>query len=306
MTKSRQAPRDDRRTIAHLSRHGKPVGEVRLACLAFATPDRFSSCMRFTSFLFTFLLLPTVATADVLDDPSIGGGDRYNNCLLLTRREPQRALDAALDWEKTGNHSAMHCTAVALVALRRYPEAAGRLDKLARITPGAADSATLYDQAGNAWLLAHRADDARLSFSAAIALVPNDPDLLADRARAYALSTNWQSADADLTAALSKNPNRADLLVLRASARHAQGRKADARADIDQALRVQPDSAEALEERGEMKSEAGDNAGAKADWQAVVAKSPRSAAAVDAKQHLDALNPPPVPSTPAPQPPPTH
>ncbi|HEY5336862.1 MAG TPA: hypothetical protein VIJ85_01555, partial [Rhizomicrobium sp.] len=97
--------------------------------------------MRLVTFTLALLLLPTLAVADVLDDPSIGGGDRYNNCLLLVRREPQRALDAALDWEKSSNHSAMHCVAVALVALRRYPEAAGRLDKLARITPGGPDSA---------------------------------------------------------------------------------------------------------------------------------------------------------------------
>jgi tetratricopeptide (TPR) repeat protein len=248
--------------------------------------------MRIAPLIFAGLLLPSVAAADVLDDPSVGGGDRYNNCLLLVRSEPQRALNAAQDWEKSGNHSAMHCVAVALVAMRRYSEAAGRLDKLARITPGAGDSAVLFDQAGNAWLLARQPDDARLSFSAGIALAPNNIDLLADRARAYAMSTNWKSAEADLTAALAQNPNRADLLVLRSSARHALGRKADARADVDLALRAQPGNADAMEARAELKMEAGDSAGAKVDWQTVVSQSPRSAAASTAKQNLDALNQP--------------
>jgi tetratricopeptide (TPR) repeat protein len=238
---------------------------------------------------------PAVAQVSILDDASIGGRDRYENCLLLTRSEPDRALNAALDWEKLGNAAGTHCAAVALVALHRYPDAAIKLDKLARATPGAADSAELYDQAGNAWLLARRPTDANLSFSSAIALLPGDPDLLADRARGYALATNWRSADADLTAALAKSPNRADLYVLRASARHALGRKADARVDIDQALRVQPNNPDALEERGELKMEAGDSAGAKADWQNVVAQSPRSDAASAARQNLASVAQPATP-----------
>lgn len=241
----------------------------------------FLSCLFTTAFI-----APAAAQVSILDDASIGGRDRYENCLLLTKSEPDRALNAALDWEKMGNAAATHCAAVAMVALHRYPDAAIKLDKLARATPGAADSAELYDQAGNAWLLARRPSDATTSFSSAIALLPGDTDLLADRARAYALAANWRSADADLTAALAKSPNRADLYVLRASARHALGRKADARADIDQALRVQPNNADALEERGELKMEAGDAAGAKADWQAVVAQSPHSSAASAARQNL--------------------
>lgn len=238
---------------------------------------------------------PAVAQVSILDDSSIGGRDRYQNCLLLTRSEPDRALNAALDWEKSGNAAGTHCAAMALVMLHRYPEAAIKLDKLARATSGATDSAELYDQAGNAWLLARKPADANASFSSAIALLPGDTDLLADRARAYALATNWKSADADLTAALAKSPNRADLYVLRASARHALGRKADARADIDQALRVQPNNADAMEERGELKMEAGDSAGAKADWQTVVAQSPHSDAASAARQNLASVAQPATP-----------
>jgi tetratricopeptide (TPR) repeat protein len=263
--------------------------------LAFADAGGFPSPMRIVSFVVGFLLASTaagMAQVAILDDTSIGGRDRYENCLLLARSEPQRALNAALDWEKTGNAAGTHCSAVALVALHRYPEAAIKLDKMGRVTPGAANSAELFDQAGNAWLLARRPSDANLSFSAAIALLPGDPDLLADRARAYAMETNWNSADSDLTAALAKNPNRADIYVLRASARHAMGRKADARVDIDQALRVQPGNADALEERGELKMEAGDSAGAKNDWQIVIAQSPRSTAASTARQNLTSLTQP--------------
>ena len=254
--------------------------------------------MRVFPFATVFLTVSTVAATaqvSILDDTSIGGRDRYENCLMLVRSEPQRALNAALDWEKSSNAAATHCAAVALVALHRYPDAAIKLDKLARVTQGAENSAELFDQAGNAWLLARRPSDANASFSAAIALLPGDADLLADRARAYALAVNWNAADADLTAALAKNPNRADIYVLRASARHAMGRKADARTDIDQALRVQPGNADALEERGELKMEAGDSTGAKNDWQTVIAQAPHSSAAATARQNLASITQPSTP-----------
>ena len=244
----------------------------------------------------------SAAAADLsaLDDPVLGGHDRYDNCLLLIRENAANAFALASQWQASGGGGgAIHCQALALVALHRYSEAAGRLDQLARTAPSNAGRAELFDQAGNAWLLGHRAQEAQASFTSALQLSPPDADLFADRARAYAMSANWQSADGDLTSALARSPRRMDLLVLRASARHALGRKQDARADIDLALTLDPRSADAMEYRGELKLEAGDQAGAQSDWQSVIANSPRSTAAAAAKQHLDSLN------TPAPATPPT-
>ena len=245
---------------------------------------------------------PAAAQVSALDDPSIGGQNRYDNCLLLIRSAPQSALNAATDWEKNGGGgSAIHCEAVAMVALHRYAEAAGKLDALARTAASSANRAELYDQAGNAWLLARKADSAQTSFTAAITFKPHDADLYLDRARAFALKPDWISADNDLTAALGVSPNRTDILVLRASARHALGKKSEARADIDQALKLAPSNADAMEMRGDFKMEAGDQAGAKADWQAVIAQSPRSAAASTARDRLNTLNQP-VPAKPAAKP----
>lgn len=242
---------------------------------------------------------PAAAQVSVLDDASIGGQNRYDNCLLLIRTAPQNALNAATDWEKNGGGgSAIHCEAVAMVALHRYADAGAKLDSLARSASTSADRADLYDQAGNAWLLARKADNAQTSFTAAIAFSGRDADLYLDRARAFALKPDWISADNDLTAALKLAPNRTDILVLRASARHALGKKADARADIDQALKLSPSNAEALQMRGDFKMEAGDQAGAKADWQAVVSQSPRSGAATTARDRLNLLNQP-APAKPA-------
>jgi tetratricopeptide (TPR) repeat protein len=192
--------------------------------------------------------------------------------------------------------------AVALVALRRYAEAATKLDTLAHggFATDPSMRMDLFDQAGNAWLLANKADGAIASFTAALAIDPADADLLADRARANAMKKNWARAESDLSAALLVNPNRADLLVLRGSARHAQGRKADARADFERALKLHPGFADALVERGTMKYQAGDVAGARADWTIVVSTSPNSATSAVARQHLADTEPAQASSTDAP------
>jgi tetratricopeptide (TPR) repeat protein len=228
-----------------------------------------------------------------LDDASLSGSDRYHRCLSLVQRNASAAYDAAAVWQGAGGGAgAAHCTALALVALRRYGEAAAKLDQLSRNSEisGTTERAELLDQAGNAWLLGGDPANADASFSAALALTPGDPDILADRARAKGARQDWPGAEKDLSAVLAGDPNRADILVLRASARHAEGRKAEARADIDQALNIYRDYPEALVERGEMKAENGDTAGALADWQRVMSVSPNSAEAAAARKHIADLN----------------
>jgi tetratricopeptide (TPR) repeat protein len=233
--------------------------------------------------VFLAILLALAAT------PALAVSSQYDTCMTRTQNDPAGALTMASDWAKNGGGaSADHCAALALVGLRRYGEAAEKLDVLAR-SPFASDPSrrsVLYDQAGNAWMLANRADAAIASFTAALNADPFDADLLADRARALAMRNDWPKVESDLSAALLVNPDRADLYVLRGSARHAMGRKPDARADFDRALRLSPGNPDALLERGNMKFESGDAAGARADWQQVISGSPGSPAAQDARQHL--------------------
>lgn len=232
------------------------------------------------------------ADMSALDDKSLNGGDRYDRCLELVQRNPQRAQDAAEAWHASnGGAAALHCQALALTQLHRYPDAAQKLDDAAHEGMGGntAIRVALLDQAGNAWMLAGRADKAIASLSGALVLSPKDADLLADRARAKALAKDWAGADADLSAVLVLDFNRADIFVLRASARHAEGRRADARADIEHALAIYPDYPEALVERGAMKLEAGDQAGARADWQLVLTEAPNSDAGAAARAHLSEL-----------------
>ena len=230
-----------------------------------------------------------LAVAFALFPSAVLAATPYDACLARAQNDPAGALGQAQLWAKKGGAApADHCAAIALVGLRRFGEAAGRLDALAR-SPFASDPArraALFDQAGNAWILAGRPDSAVASLSAGLSADAFDADLLADRARALAMQQNWAKADSDLTAALLVNSDRADLYVLRGSARHALGRKADARADFDSALRLQPGNAEALVERGTMKFETGDAAGARADWQRAVSAAPGSAAAQTAGERL--------------------
>ena len=217
-------------------------------------------------------------------------GSQYEACLNRAQADPSGALMLASAWAKNGGGApADHCAAMALVGLRRFPEAAARLDALGRsqATAGTDMRTAIFDQAGNAWLLAGQGDKAVASFTAALAIDPLDADLLADRARAQAFRKNWAKAESDLTAALLVSPDRADLYVLRGSARHGMGRRAEARADFDQALRLPPNNADALVERGTARLEDGDVAGARADWQRVVTIAPGTAAAESARQHLE-------------------
>jgi len=257
--------------------------------------------MRVLAALIVLAASPALAAGySRLDDLSIPGSSRYERCLSLARSSPQAAYDAAVKWN--AGAPAGHCEAVALTGLHRYAESAARLDALARDqkngTPS--DRAALFDQAGNAWLLASRPDQAVASFTAGLALSANDGDLLTDRARASAMRKDWAAADRDLSAALMRDFGDAELYVLRASARHALGRKKEARADLDRALDMRPAYPEALLERAGLEMEAGDTAKAKADWQAIIDTAPHSAEAKDARAHLSELEAPrPGPAVPA-------
>jgi tetratricopeptide (TPR) repeat protein len=269
--------------------------EVEIDLITNCTIGDFSSwTQRFVAWLLAALWCVTVpagaANLAILDDPSLGK-DRYERCLELAKRNPHVAVDQAGLWYKEGGGgAALHCAALALVDLKRYGDAALKLEAAAHEQGlAAARRGELLDQAGNAWLLDGQPDKADMALSAALSFTPQDEDVLADRARARGLKKDWSGAEADLSAVLSLDPNRADALVLRASARHAQGRLLDARADIDRALDIDPGYPEALVERGTMEFEAGDAAGARADWLEVMREAPGTGASAEAATRLKLL-----------------
>ncbi len=217
----------------------------------------------------------------------------YRSCLSAANLNPSAAFGDAESWAKSGGGvPAQHCAALALVTLKHYAEAATRLDHVAadRGVPDMSFRVALYDQAGNAWLLAGDGAHAIQSFQAALALSAGDADLFADLARAQAMRHDWHEVDLDLNAALQLQPRRADLLVLRASARRALQQFAEAYADIELALKLKPGDSNALVERGLLRKQLGDLGGAKRDFEAAL-KTASGETAAQAKENLASLNP---------------
>lgn len=216
----------------------------------------------------------------------------YEACLKKADRHPDQALEMAMNAQVDGaDPYAEHCAAVALVGLKQYGEAARRLDLLAR--KGSAGNAErrgeIMDQAGNAWLLAGQPELATASFTAALALMPNESLYLIDRARASADMKKWPQAESDLSAALASEPGNSEALILRSSARRAQKNLQGSMGDITQALLLEPENVEALVERGLIRAANGDRKGAREDFLQVLDKAPNGPAAASARKEIERL-----------------
>lgn len=190
------------------------------------------------------LLLPfALQTAPVLHS-SDRGGERFERCIALIDSDAERAYEEGMAWAAEGQAlGGYRCAALALVAQNRIDEGARRLESLAgAVNPNDPTlRAELFSQAGNAWLLDRDAPHARSAFTRALIGMeesPQLPDLLIDRARAYAMERDYRHAEEDLSSALDKRPNDALALRLRASARMHQNSFTLAEADALQALNL--------------------------------------------------------------------
>src|SRR5690348_5945808 len=241
---------------------------------------------------FVLPLLTGAAPAPAPVIPVLPPSQRYDSCLADTRRDPAAALKSAEVWRQLGGgFPAEHCAAIALIGLKRYSEAAQRLEALASQMMGepAELRGDALDQAGQAWLLADQSDRAKAAFDAALSFAPHNVEFLIDRSEALADGGHyWQAID-DLNRALDADPKNVDALVFRASAyRHVGGADALelAQADATRALALSPNSVPGLLERGNIRRLRGDSVGAKADWQRVIALAPQSQAAQYARDNL--------------------
>jgi len=237
-----------------------------------------------------FVLSDPVWAATAGDLPSASG--RYNECVAATEENPEQAFEEALIWrDQGGGRPAEHCVAMALLALGHDGEAAVRLDALARENSGGTqeERSALMMQAGEAWLLARRADLAVASFSAALRLTPRASEVWAARARAHAMDSEWESAESDLAAAITFDNSSPEFYVLRAAARASLGKDDLAVSDIDTALEIDPNFPDALAERGRMRFAAGNEDGAREDWIKVLNAVPESAAADVARSGIEQM-----------------
>ncbi|SDE04890.1 tetratricopeptide repeat protein [Belnapia rosea] len=226
------------------------------------------------------------------DVPRLAEGPEYDRCLGLIRTDPVEARSFAEAWETGGGggEGARHCGALALLAAGEAERAAERLEGLARASRGsAATRASIFAQAGQAWMMAGEVGRAYGAATMGLTLTPDDTDLMLDRA--VALGTLGRYADSmdDLNRIVALDPNRAEAWVFRAAANRHLDKADQAAEDVGRALTLAPDNAEALLERGIIRQLRGDGAGAKQDWERAITLAPDSATADLAQQNL-ALN----------------
>jgi len=223
--------------------------------------------------------------------PRIASGLEYERCLGLLTTEPESAAALARAWtERGGGEPAVHCLALSRLALGEPVPAAEELERLASASASPpATRAALLEQATQAWLIAGVATRARATATVALALTPDNPTLLIERATAAAQLERHTDAVEDLAQALRLDPRRADALVLRAAGLRQLERIREALADIAAALALDPDNAEALLERGILRQRERDNSGARVDWERAIELAPDSATADLARQNLALL-----------------
>ncbi len=223
--------------------------------------------------------------------PRVAQGTEYERCLSMVPSDPQGANALADAWEATGGgDGASHCRAASQIALGNTETGAELLEKLAKSSKAPALArAFIYGQATQAWLMA--GDPARAFGTAtmALALAPDDVDLLIDRSIAAATMDRFMESIDDLNLALDRDGKRTDALVFRAAAWRHAGQLGLATDDVDRALKIDPDYPEALLERGILRQRRGDLAGAGADWQRVVELAPDTPTADLAQQNLSLL-----------------
>lgn len=224
--------------------------------------------------------------------PRIAEGGHYESCLAALVDDPDDAIAIAETWQADGGgDGAAHCRGLALIALGEPAQGAAVLEDLARTTaaPPLAKASVLY-QAAQARLMVEQDAQALDDATAALALAPDDPDLMIVRATAEAGLGAVSDAVRDLTDALAHEPIRIEALVARAALHRKQGRLDAARDDVRRALALDPDDSDALLERGILRQRAGDLAGARDDWEHARRANPDSATADQAEQNLSLLD----------------
>ena len=225
------------------------------------------------------------------DVPRVADGAEYEQCLALLRQDAEEARVYAEGWEANGGgEGARHCAALALLSMGEADRAAERLEAMARTSrSSSATRASLFAQAGQAWMMAGNSGRAFATATIALSLTPNDPDLLLDRAVALGTLGRFGEALDDLNRVIGVDPDRAEAWVFRAAAHRHLDRVEQAEQDVARALTLTPDNAEAFLERGIIRQLRGNTAGAKQDWERAMVLAPDTPTADLAQQNL-ALN----------------
>lgn len=222
----------------------------------------------------------------------------HDRCVAYAHAHPREGLERAKLWrDQGGGFAAEHCIAMAMFELKDFAGAAKHFEELATRMIGMPpmQRAQTLDQAGQSWLDAGEPAHAKADFDAALSILGEEPDLLIDRAEAYAgMKQYWDAID-DLNRVIELAPNRADAYVYRGSAYRSVESLDLALEDVEHGLSLAPDMVLGLLERGNIKRLKGDVAGARKDWLRVVELAPNTPAAKDARINLARINAKPEP-----------
>ena len=218
----------------------------------------------------------------------------YQICLSLAVRTPEEGFEHSLRWHDAGGgEAALHCSAIALINLGHYEEAASRLEKLAlgmteETPPNVV--AEILAHAAIAWQQADNPGKALDVQNSALELSPNNPDILTDRAVTFFSRAEYWEAIDDLNQALFLAPGSAPIHALRASAYRYVDALDLAMEDANRALKLEPDNPEALLERGIIHRLQGNASAARRDWLTLIRLHDGRPAAEDAKRNLELLD----------------
>lgn len=208
---------------------------------------------RLVIFLFSFAL-PVAAAAQAVQSQSFVYTDAYRNCASMAAYTPDKALIEADSQLKVREEiGARHCRAMALYALRRYPEAVTDLLAVERQIPQ--DDLALLNyvtrQTSRALNLSKKPDDALAHLQMHLNLLRADAgssalrtrlaaETLLERALLRESYAQYAQAIQELDHAISLNPTNEELLFTRARVFVALNDNAQARQDLMTILRSNP------------------------------------------------------------------
>jgi tetratricopeptide (TPR) repeat protein len=222
------------------------------------------------------------------EPPRLSQSPEYARCLDLLPADPVGARGFARGWfMQGGGEGAAQCEALAQLSLGEADAAAEALERIAaRSEAGLAARAAVFGQAAEAWRAAGKPQRAAAAASLALALTPQDPDLLFERALARLALDQVSGALADLDLAAVLEADRAETWIWRAAAQRRLENFRSAEDSITTALRLAPRNVEALLERGILRQLRGEVEAARRDWERVLELAADSPAADLAAQNL--------------------
>jgi tetratricopeptide (TPR) repeat protein len=237
-----------------------------------------------------FFLVSPVAHAQTVPVPP-DHEKEYKACLELVKIKPDKAMIAAAYWMSIGGGiGAAHCSALAMVGLQKYTDAADVFLQISATDAPLPEEvrARMMAQAAHATLLARQPEKAIDMLSRAIVVKDNEQYRI-DRALAYASLQNYQEALHDLNTVLDENPRQGEALTFRANIYRLQGNVPAAQKDITTALNTNPKLQVAWLEQGTLLQMQGKHDAAKQAWQKTIALDATTDAAILAQKNLEAL-----------------